>query len=361
MSDAAQTAGWRDTFAAARRYVLYMRIALRHATPRKIANWLRVEWGYRRRALVTSGRPYALVLDTNNICNLRCPLCPTGISATDRTKGRMHTATFRHIVDHMGPDVFMLALHNWGEPLLNRDLFDMIAYAQGANVGTVISTNGTIMRDGDPERLVTSGLEHLIFSVDGVSQPVYATYRVGGDIDQVFANMRAVVEAKRRLRARRPLIEWQYLVRRGNEHEIPLARAKARELGVDLLKFAPLGIMLGNATRPFDSALVDEWLTPTAPETVAAHHAEYLIPKPCFWLWKSAVINYDATVAPCCWLSQTNGDFGTLAGDAAFDTIWNGPLYQSARARCGGRALPDRQGTICDACRIYPPAARLHR
>ncbi len=353
-------AGWRDRFAAARRYLLYAQIALRHATLRKGLNWLRVERDYRRRALQCSGRPYALVLDTNNICNLRCPLCPTGIGTIDRTKGRMPPATFQHIIDHVGADLFMLALHNWGEPLLNRQIFDLITYAHEANVGTVISTNGTVLREGDAERLVTCGLDHLIFSVDGVSQGVYETYRVGGDVEKAFANMRAVVEAKRRLRGRLPLIEWQYLVRHGNEHEVPLARRKAKALGVDILKFAPLGIMLGNTTRPFDHALVDEWLTPTAPDTVAAHKADYLIPQPCFWLWKSAVINYDTTIAPCCWLSQTNGDFGTLAEDT-FDDIWNGPAYQAARSRCGGRDLPDRQGTICDGCRIYPPAAELQR
>lgn len=353
-------AGWRDRFAAARRYWLYAHIALRHATVRKIANWLRVERDFRRRALVCSGRPYALVLDTNNVCNLRCPLCPTGISVTDRTKGRIPMDTFEHIIDHVGGDVFMLALHNWGEPLLNRQIFDMVAYAHEANLGTVISTNGTVMRAGDPERLATCGLDHLIFSVDGVSQDVYATYRVGGDVAQVFEHMRTMVAAKRRLHSRLPLIEWQFLVRRGNEHEVPLARRLAREIGVDILKFAPLGIMLGNATRPFDHTLVDEWLTPTAPDAIASHKRDYLIHEPCFWLWKSAVINCDATVAPCCWLSKTTGDFGALE-DETFDAIWNSPRYQSARARCGGVPLPDRQGTICDACRIYPPADVLGR
>lgn len=358
MTTFARVAGWRDRFAGARRHLLYARIALRHVTARKAANWLRVAWDFRLRRLECRGRPYALVLDTNNICNLHCPLCPTGIGAIDRTKGRMETTTFEHIIDHTGGDVFMLALHNWGEPLLNRRLFDMIAYAHAANVGTVVSTNGTILREGDAERLITSGLDHLIFSVDGVSQNVYEGYRVGGNIDTVFANMRTTVEARRRLKSHFPLIEWQFLVRRGNEHEVPLARAKAKELGVDILKFAPLGIMLGNATRPFDHALVDEWLAPSAADTIAAHKAEYLIQKPCFWLWKSAVINYDASVAPCCWLSRTNGDFGSLE-QHSLPEIWNGPAYQSARARCGGRDLPGRAPTVCDACRIYPPAEAL--
>lgn len=349
---------WRDGFTRLRRNYLYARIALRHVTPRKILNWLRVEWAYRRRVLITSARPYAVVIDTNNICNLHCPLCPTGVGDVNRTKGNMAQTTYTHVIDHIAPYTFMLALHNWGEPLLNRDIFDCIAYAHAANVGTVVSTNGTVLRAGDAERLVRSGLDHLIFSVDGVTQDVYAQYRVGGKVDGVFENMRAVIAARRAAKRSLPLIEWQFLVRRGNEHEVLMAQAKAKELGVDILKFAPLGIMLGNATRPFDHALVDEWLTPSAPDTIAAHKADYLIHKPCFWLWKSLVINYDGSAAPCCWLSRTNGDFGNVES-ATLGDVWNGPQYQSARARCGGRSLPDRAPTVCDACRIYPPAELL--
>jgi len=67
-------------------------------------------------------------------------------------------------------------LFNWGEPLLNRELPEIIASIHGRGVGTQIHSNLNHLPDGLAERLVESGLDFLVGSIDGATQETYATY-----------------------------------------------------------------------------------------------------------------------------------------------------------------------------------------
>ena len=80
-------------------------------------------------------------------------------------------------------------MHNWGESLLNKQVFEMIAYAQSRNVGTNLSTNFSETTSTDIEGLLDSGLEYLVVSLDGTSAESYATYRIRGRFDNVVANL----------------------------------------------------------------------------------------------------------------------------------------------------------------------------
>lgn len=102
-----------------------------YATMRKRCNFLRARLavlGWRRP--VARYYPYSLVVCTGNICNLTCPLCPTGCAKPGRTPGLMSMVTFRHCLDECGPYLYKLELYNWGEPLLNPNFFAMVQYAK---------------------------------------------------------------------------------------------------------------------------------------------------------------------------------------------------------------------------------------
>ena len=67
---------------------------------------------------------------------------------------------------------------------------------------------------------MASGLRHLIISLDGVTQGTYRKYRQGGDVELVFENMNKIISAKKSSGLETPVIEWQFLVFKHNEHEI---------------------------------------------------------------------------------------------------------------------------------------------
>lgn len=70
----------------------------RHSTPKKLANWLSFKLDRALRRARVSGYPYHYVIDPINVCNLRCPLCPTGRGTLKRPGGRMALADFKRIV-----------------------------------------------------------------------------------------------------------------------------------------------------------------------------------------------------------------------------------------------------------------------
>src|ERR1051326_3367027 len=55
-------------------------------TPRRVWNLYRVRWAHRALALRTSALPIKLTLEPQNVCNLRCPACFTGLGEAGRAK-----------------------------------------------------------------------------------------------------------------------------------------------------------------------------------------------------------------------------------------------------------------------------------
>ena len=65
----------------------------------------------------------------------------------------------------LDPGLFRyVGLHGWGEPLLNRQIFEMIKYARSKGVITNLTTNGTLIRDRTDE-ILGSGLEEIACTI----------------------------------------------------------------------------------------------------------------------------------------------------------------------------------------------------
>jgi radical SAM protein with 4Fe4S-binding SPASM domain len=327
---------------------------LRHSTPRKLWNLLRVEAEYRLRRTVVRGRPYVLIVDPINVCNLRCPLCPTGLGEAGRKGQLMPWETFTRAIDVLAPWAYEVNLYNWGESILHPHIWDMIRHARSQNLATCMSANLNDVSNGAIEGIVESGLENLTLSIDGATQETYARYRVRGKLDDVLENTRALVEYKHRMRSRTPAIEWQFIVFRHNAHEAEAARRLAREIGVDHFRMIPPGV-------PFEAPNPDELRKEWFVSTGAGEGGDYDEPvkSACFYLYRSFTVNPDGGTAPCCIVSGQHNDFGQLLAQD-FDEIWNNEKYRSARAhfRNGGSITTP---TVCDRCdwfekRTRPPA-----
>ncbi len=305
-------------------------------------------------------RPLKLTLDPANLCQLRCPLCPTGLRIQDRPPGRGDLAVFERLIDEVGDYVFFIDFYNWGEPLLNRRLEEMIELAARRQIVTFVSSNLSLpLTDERIESLVRSGLSELIVSLDGATQPTYQTYRREGDLELALDNMRRILETRQRLGRSRPVVVWRYYVYRWNEHELDLARRRAAEIGVDRLIFATPYLDEGRFAIPLaDREAMRDWAS-SIPEfnRYLPSHPEYQDPaRPeavrsrCDWHYVSTAINPDGTVAPCCAVFERAHDFGRLeAQGPGYMEIVNGERFVAIRDRFAGRrATPT--GLVCEQC-----------
>ena len=75
-------------------------------------------------------KPYRVIIDPTNACNLGCPLCPTGLGASERGKKILKFEDFKKIVDEIKDYCIEIHLYNWGEPTLNKYLVEMLQYAK---------------------------------------------------------------------------------------------------------------------------------------------------------------------------------------------------------------------------------------
>jgi MoaA/NifB/PqqE/SkfB family radical SAM enzyme len=325
----------------------------RHGTPWKLVNLARVELERKQRRIHLKGHPYLLIVDPCNYCNLRCPLCPTGIGTLGRRQAMLSLDHFKEYFEPHADHLFEVSMHNWGESLLNKQVFDMIAHAQSRNVGTNLSTNFSDTSSSDLDRLLDSGLEYLIVSLDGTSAASYAKYRVRGKFDRVVENMHELIRRRTARRMKTPRIEWQFIVMQHNESEVGEAEAMARRIGVDLLRFIPVGMPYDTVDR---EAVKREWYPLTLQgraysAEVEQQYGQANKPSPCFYLYRTMVIHPDGGVAPCCVVYKESSDFARLPGDA--NAIWNNDHYQSARALFSWRTAPSSRPTICDGCDIF--------
>jgi len=178
--------------------------------------------------------PKMLALDPTNLCDLKCPLCPTGLRDKTVERGSIKLEQFKTIIDQLAKHLQSINLYSWGEPLLHKSLVHMIRHtAINHKVRTITSVHLGNLSDEQVEGLATSGLDKLIVSVDGATQEVYEKYRVGGDIEKVFTNMKRLMEAKKRHNSKVNVI-WNFLVMKQNEHQMDMAKKRAKKIGVEI-------------------------------------------------------------------------------------------------------------------------------
>jgi len=302
-------------------------------TLKRLLNLYTVRFQKMRAHQKLRGYPIMLTIEAANVCNLACPACFTGAGDVSRTKAHFPMPLYQRIMDELGDYLFQVELHNWGEPLLNKNIPDLIQIATDKGIGTTISTNFSFpFSEERAEALVRSGLTTLGVSLDGATQETYEQYRVKGDFDRVLQNVRTISVVKRRLGSATPRLIWEFHVFEHNIHEIDKARAMAEELRMDI--DVSKGWVVGNEWDPdgpykfFQAPSVDG----------------------CEFLWQRAVISIDGGVAPCCGTFFREDDFATVENQS-FKQAWNSRKFQLARNMFSGRVDTDEaKALVCHAC-----------
>lgn len=342
-----------------RRYREVTAIAPRFKPLRAYSNWVLSNYERLTGASRIRARPLKLTIDPNNVCQLRCPLCPTGYQVLDRGKGHADLRVFEQLMDEIGDYLFFMDIYNWGEPLISPHLPEIISLADRKGITTHMSSNLSLrLTDERIERLLRSGLGTMNCSIDGATEETYSTYRRRGKFDLVLDNLRRIVEMRNRLGLSRPLIVWQFVVFRFNEHELELAAELGREIGVDRIQFIPPHLAQDRfPLTPEDSAAVNQW-TPVNPafNRFDPSHAEYKARhrkrhRRCDWHYVSAALNWDGTVAPCCSVFEKKDDFGVLdyqAGRTYMDVV-NNERFTRVRDRFAGR-IREPIDLVCENC-----------
>ena len=303
-----------------------------YVTPRKLANAVQCELERLHRNTRPRALPYVAIVDVSSACNLKCPYCPTGNRRQGgRSSSLIDVSSVRTLIDEMGDYLVTANLFNWGEPFLHPHIADMVSLCHERGIATILSSNLNTHNKKVLEDVCDAGLDLLMVSLSGASQETYQQYHRGGHLELVKENTRHLIAYRNRTKAKKPIIEWKYLVFHHNRHEVAHARNMARNMGVDV--FRPLS---GSGPEPVRKGVKPSWLDRIA-------NAD------CQQLWHAVVLQSDGGVAPCCYLFFKEDDFGEYPGTNLVDMRKNS-RFSLARKLFNPTALSDLPRDLQHPC-----------
>jgi pyrroloquinoline quinone biosynthesis protein E len=323
-------------------------------------------------------RPYTLVAELSYRCPLRCPYCsnPVDIGA-DRYRNELETEHWTRVfaqARRLG--VLQLALTG-GEPMLRRDLDELVAAGRAARLYSTLVTAGTLLTRERAEQLKEAGLDHVQVSIQ--SPDPQENDRIAGN--RSFEKKIAAARAARELGF--PLT-INCVLHRQNLDRIEEILALAEELGAQRLELANTqyygwavvnqrALMPTRAQLERGEAAVQRFRARVGPRiTVLWVLPDYYedLPKPCMggWARTAIVITPNGDALPCQAASTIPGLTFPNVREHSLEWIWEESdpftrfrgtdwMQEPCRSCPLGRQEEDWGGCRCQALRLTGDAA----
>lgn len=299
--------------------------------------------------------PVHIQLEPSNYCNLKCKMCiRDNIKANNKN---MSFEEYKKIISQIKPGKITFA--GSGEPTINKELFKMIKYAGEKNISTMISSNMSLLNNGDAEELVKSGLKVVKVSIDAATRQTYLNVRGEDCFEKIIYNISGIVSAKRKEGFNTPQIRFDYVILKDNINEMSEVIKLAKNIGVNTVYFRPLqkvGLKektQKELTENFDIKAMRKILLETgriARElNIFTNTGEILkninyynelyelrlppVNKMCLLPWLQTFVAANGDVSPCCALYFNEGfKIGNIF-EESFKNIWNGENYRDVRKK----------------------------
>lgn len=256
------------------------------------------------------GYPPCVQIEPTSICNYRCVFC----YQTDRSftqgrsghMGQMPLDTFKRVVDEIESKVEAVTLASRGEPLMAKQIEEMLAYLRGKFLGLKINTNAWYLDERKAHAILETEPNTLVFSADAADPELYARLRVHGKLDRVLANVRRFAEIRARSYPGSRTITRVSGVRFSDEQDFDAVESFWHDY-VDQVAFVDY--------NPWENA----YETP----------ANGLV-APCSDLWRRAFVWWDGRMNPCDVDYKSSLSAGSTV-DTSVSKLWRGESYERLR------------------------------
>ena len=174
--------------------------------------------------------PIGMLAELTYRCPLRCTYCANPVSLSGYAD-ELSTGQWQDLFDQAAAlGVWQLHLSG-GEPLLRRDLAQLIGHARGMGMYTNLITSGIPLTDAGLGALLDAGLDHFQLSIQD-SEPVFARAVAGIDAHERKLSVAAMVR-----RAGLPLTV-NVVLHAGNVARLGAISELAVAMGADRLELA---------------------------------------------------------------------------------------------------------------------------
>jgi len=273
--------------------------------------------------------PYKVHIDPASGCNFKCFFCPQ--SAPEKLKeagvvaGVMKFDLFTRLVDGFSEfesKIDQLVFGNYGEPTLNKNLPEMVAYAVKSKTIREVSviSNAELLVPELSKRLVDAGLQKIRISIEALSDEKYLENTdVRVSFDKIVNNIKYLYHWSK-LANNQTFVYVKIL-------DIGLSSAE-KQLFFDIFSPISHGISIENLMPVTEKAIQFIGEKPKGMTGTELAIGRFVCPAPFYTL--SVHVNGDVGVCCSDWYHQAT--VGSIKNES-IKSIWNGKQFNEFRRR----------------------------
>lgn len=279
--------------------------------------------------------PSEVWIENTNICNAECVMCPR--EKQTRPLGMMKFTLFERLIKEISnykKRVKRVHMHNYGEPLLDKELPKRIKMAKDCGIQHVFFvTNASLLTQECSREIIGAGLDEFKISFYGTDKKTYNDTMKKLDYDRTLQNIKEFIKIRKEMKALKPKIVIQYLPFSTNESKT--------EVFFDI--FNPIiDKKMGDSLNVFA-------LHNFGDGRAYHNNRKDKITSTCYYPWRTMVILHDGRVVICC-LDYDGVQVMGNVNNNTIKEIWNSEQY--VRTRNDFKKLRYGNYPICTKCNV---------
>jgi len=320
-----------------------------------------------KRPAIVPTLPRSLYLEATNRCDSECQTCIRTFNTLEPPKD-LTLAEVQRLVEQF-PVLERVVLHGIGEPLLNKQIFEIVAYLKAKRITVLFNSDAISLTQKRAAQLIESGLDEYRVSMDAATREMYAKIRGVDQFERVLRNVGSLVALQQQQGCNTPRVSLWFTTLKANLDELPAFIRLAARLGVPEVNAQRLvfnGYGLAVQEQSLHRHLEErEQLVIQEAEALAVQHGVVfkasgattplqslhgLAPEQRPWAgcqrpWTLSYVTANGNVLPCCISPWTAKSYRHLVlGNALttdFAQVWNGERYQQFRQDFESDVAPD--------------------
>ena len=323
--------------------------------------------------------PFEIQLNPTNRCNLRCRFCwLRDFDKENLNREEIDTRRYKQIIKECSElKVHTIEITGGGEPLMRKDILEMMKWIKKYKMFGRLITNGTLFNEKMINEMVKINWDEIVFSLDAPRKEINDFLR-GDGFEKVVNSIKSFQLKKIKLKKDKPLIHIHMVLCNKNYHLLPEMFEFVYNLNCRNLLVEPI-VLLAQKTkagsellfRKKDKKMLLKYLKKA---TQIAHEHNFqtnvdklefelikktskmkeiiekegmeeknpIISLPCYQPFYRMIIRPWGIVGPCCMFDNDGDDIH----NKTLKEIWFGDFFENIRKKMMKRELPD----FCSKC-----------
>ncbi len=182
-------------------------------------------------------KPIFAHLEVTYRCNLSCEFCGFREGLAREKTDELSVSQWVRIIDELKEIGVNYTTLVGAEPLIRKDIFEIIAHIKKKGMKCSLLTNGILIDAEKAKRLVESGLDKVTVSIDGPREIHDKIRGASGVYEKATSGIRNLVAARNEKRSTTPKIAIHATVCSTNVEYLTEIADLYKELGIDDINF----------------------------------------------------------------------------------------------------------------------------